>query len=109
MEIFDPPPLQPKPKKRFRYLYPEGINRGLFAWIYFGSIAFWVLLISAIGSIFVYVLLPFFGVVISSSYQIIFMIGFFAVSVVFGMSMGSKVVNGIILQGVVEGDIIIKK
>ncbi len=108
MDIFEPPPLKIKPKKRFRYLYPEGINRGLFAWIYFGSIVFWIFLITGIGALIVFILLPFLGAVISFNYQLLFMVGFVAFSIMFGMFIASKLVNGIILQGIAEGDIALK-
>ncbi|MDF1497576.1 MAG: hypothetical protein P1P90_06005 [Patescibacteria group bacterium] len=108
MDIFDPPQLKPKPKKRVGFLYPEGINRKLFVWIYFGSILFWLLLIVGVGALIIFIFLPFLGVVISSNYQILFMMGFLGISIFFGMSMASKVVNGIILQGITFGDILIK-
>ena len=109
MKFFDPPQIKSKPFKRTLYLYPEGINRKLFVWIYFGSIVFWILLILMFVSLNIFLLLPFLGVVISSSYQIILMVVFFIVSIMFGMSMGSRVVNGIIMQGVAEGDVKLQK
>jgi hypothetical protein len=105
MEVFSPPPLKKKPLKRTRFLYPEGMNRSLFAWVYFGSVFFWMLLISGSGALLIFVLLPLFGATISFQLELVFMVGFGAFSIIFGMFMGSRVVSGIIAQGIAEGDI----
>jgi len=108
MNIFEPPALKFKPKKRLLYLYPEGINRGLFAWIYFGSIIFWLVLITGIGAGLIFIVLPLFGAVLPFIYQILCSVGFAIISIIYGMYMGSRVVTGIIAQGIAEGDVRLK-
>jgi hypothetical protein len=109
MALFDPPKMKPKSVKRFHYVYPEGINRGMFAWIYFGSIAFWILLVEAVVACLIFLVLPFFGAVIPWVYQLVIMLFFGGLSLFFGMSMGSGVVNSVIMQGVKSGDVKLTK
>ena len=109
MAIFDPPKLKSKSIKRLRYIYPEGINRGMFAWIYFGSVAFWLLSILGFVAIIIFIALPFFGVVLNWVYQLIILVIAEVFALFFGMFMGSSIVSGVIAQGVKAGDVKLEK
>lgn len=105
MSVFDPPELKEKPYKRPSFVYPEGINRGMFALLYFGSIVFWVVLVVGFVVLILFVLLPLFEVSVPVLYRMIILVFFGGVSGIFGMVIGSAIVNGVIAQGIKAGDI----
>lgn len=106
MSFFDPPPVKAKKIQRPIYKFPEGYNRKIFVWIYFGSIVMWTLVFSGIGLLLVFLALPFLGLSIKGWFGYMLVVILCAFGVMFGTFLGSRVIGAIIHEGVKQGDIL---
>ena len=105
MSLFDPALRKPKSIKRPRIVYPKGVDKRLFATLYFASIVFWLLVFTAIAATISFLLLPIMGWQMKFVLQLVIVLVFGSIGAMMGMFIGSALVRAVIAEGIKEGDI----